>query len=121
MAQSDTHDLRVESRLTRLETTIDTIAEEVRNTTTQIRQTNETVDRLAVMAQGDRRLVKGFILAIGVMWGVAQFAVPLLKDDSGTEVAKILREMQTADKRIKAMEEWAGVNPGAPAPVAPSR
>lgn len=121
MAPSDS-DLKVESRLTRLETTIDTIAEEVRNTSKQIRETNETVDRLATLATGDRRLVKGFVLALGIMWGAAQFAIPLLKDDGSNEVVKILREMQTAEKRLKAMEDWAGSHvPAMPVPVAPSR
>lgn len=111
MGSTDTHDLKVESRLTKLETTIDVIAEEVRNTSTQIRQTNESVNRLAMLAQSDRRLVKGFILAVGVMWGVAQFAVPLLRDDGTERMIEALH--QATDKRVKALEDWR-VAPKAP-------
>jgi hypothetical protein len=116
---ADTHDLKVESRLTRMETTVEMLADSQEAMSKQVLKTNETVDRLAVMAQGDRRLVKGFILAIGVMWGVAQFAVPLIQGDGSSEVVKILREMQTTEKRLKSMEDWAGAH--IPAPVAPVR
>lgn len=93
-------DLKVESRLTRLETTVDTIAG-------QVQKTSSTVDRLAMLATGDRRLVKGFVLALGIMWGLAQWAVPLLKDDGLGEVVTLLKQIQTQEQRIKTMEEWA--------------
>lgn len=104
MGNTDTHDLKVESRLTKLETTMDVIAEEVRNTSTQIRQTNESVNRLTVAATSDRKTVKGFIAALAVMWTIAQFVAPLLRDDGTDRLLQALNEK--AEQRVKALEDW---------------
>lgn len=73
MANSLTeHDAEVLQRLTRLETTMERIVAEIKETTTSVRLLAET-------AAGDRRLVKGFVLALGILWSAAQFVAPLIK------------------------------------------
>ena len=96
MTMSD-HDVEVVQRLTRLETTMDAIVSEVKETAASVRTLAET-------ASGDRRLVKGFVVALGALWTVAQFVAPLLKPDGQQEVVRILREMQSQEARVKALE-----------------
>lgn len=102
LAPANEHALEVEQRLTRMETILEPLAAKV-NTLT------DSVGNLMAVARGDRKLVKGFVLALTVLWGVAQFVIPLVRPDSTDEVLRVLKE--EIAHRVKSLEERLAEQP----------